>query len=317
MYQYKIMSKRVYSFIVLLILIIYSSSMFAGCYEEPQQAVLASVNNEIIKKEDVEEILNLIYLYMPDTCETNYRNDNTDGLREEALWLLIENALISQEVRELGLPANEDEIERHYQLAREELISGIYGSEEQFLDRLRELGLNEHSLKSVSRNAYLNELLYEYVSADVTEEDAAVFVKENPLFLRRPARAYVLQILLENRDDASHVYNLLIKGADFVEVGERYSVGPFLELGLINANDMLDPLFLETAFSLEPGEISEPVEISGKYHIIKITAKDEAADLSFEEVKEEAMEIKKLEYFEHYYLTLVEDAVIETFKLDE
>ncbi len=291
--------------------------MFAGCCEEPQQGVLASVNHEIIKKGDVEEFLNLIYLYMPDTWEIYYSKDHTDELWEEALWLLIQNLLISQEVRKLGLSVDEEEIERHYQLVREELISGVYGSEEQFLQRLNELGLSEHSVKSVSRNACLNELLFEYVSADVTEEDAAVFVKENPHFLRRPARAYVMQILLEDEEDARYVYNLLSKGADFVEMGEQYSVDPFLELGPINADDMLDPLFLETAFSLESGEISEPVEIYGKYHIIKVIAKDEAADLSFEEVKDEAMEIKKIEHFEHYYLTLVEDAVIETFKLDE
>ncbi|MGI6327828.1 MAG: peptidyl-prolyl cis-trans isomerase [Dethiobacteria bacterium] len=315
MFKNKKKNTMVYVFTINFLLILFSIGIFAGCDREPQQSqsVQASVNNEVIKKEDVEEFINLIYLFKTDTGKTCYRGEYTAELREEALWLLIKNALISQEVRKLGLPVDEEEIERHYQLYRKESISGLFESEEIFLERLKELGLTEHSLKKISRNAYLTGLLFEYICADVTEEDARDFVEENPLFMRRPAQVYVYRILLDNEHDARYVHSLLSEGADFIEVGGRYSLDSALELGLINANDLLDPLFLQTAFNLEPGEISDPVEISGKFHIIKITAKDEASMLSFEEVKEDALEIKKREHFERYYLTLMEDAVIKTF----
>jgi parvulin-like peptidyl-prolyl isomerase len=56
------------------------------------------------------------------------------------------------------------------------------------------------------------------------------------------------------------------------------------------------------------------VEMSYGYYIIKITEKDESRDSSFEEVKDEAMEFKKREYFEDYIQKLIQDANIETFK---
>lgn len=311
-------NKVAYAFaIYFLVLILFSSAFVTGCGEISQQTVLVHVNDDKIEKKDVEEFIKLIYLYMPDTQEIYSQGEYIDELQEEVLWFLIENTLISQEVKKLGFTGDEEKIKEHYQLSREELVSGIYGSEEKFLERLKELELNEDFLKSVSRNAYFTELLYEHVSADVTEEDARAFVEENPLFLKKPAQAYVFQIIMETEEDVQYVHNLLSEGADFVEVGQQYSIDPYVELGIIKANDLLDPLFLETAFSLAPGEISDPVEIAGGYHIIKITEKKEEADLSFEEVKEEAMEIKKSELFEKYFLELMEDARIETFKLDE
>lgn len=224
----------VHVFTISFLLILFSIGMFAGCGGLPQQSkpVPASVNNEIIKEEDVEEYINLIYLFKPDAGITSCRGESAAMLRDEALWLLIENALISQEVRKLGLPEDEGKIERYYQTFREELISGIFASEDKFLERLKELGLTENSLKKISRKAYFTELLYEYISAAVTDEDARAFVEDNPLFLKKP------------------------------------------------------------------------------------TVKD-GVELSFEEVKEEALEIKKRELFEHYYLTLVEDAIIKTFKSNE
>ena len=87
----------------------------------------------------------------------------------------------------------------------------------------------------------------------------------------------------------------------------------YVELGTINAYDLYDPVFLEAAFSLSPGEISQPVETTFGFHLIKITEKEEEKELTFEEVKEDALEMKKREYFQLYFQKLIEEADIDTF----
>lgn len=284
-----------------------------GCGDLPQKTAVARVNGEIIDEKDLQEFLNLIYLYMPDFEERYTGKEAQDFLKNEILWFLIENRILQQEVNSLGLSVDEEKVEKDFEQSREELISMVYGSREKFNKRLKELGLEETSIKLIFRDAHLRELLFEHVGAGVTEEEARNFVEENPSFLSRPSYVYAYHILLESEEEAREVLKVLEEGADFVETGEKYSLDNFVELGRISSEDMFDPVFLAAAFSLEPGEISEPVQTSFGYHIIKITEKEEARELTFEEVKEEALEMKKHLNFEEYLQKLVSQAEVETF----
>ncbi|MDO9536050.1 MAG: peptidyl-prolyl cis-trans isomerase [Bacillota bacterium] len=309
------MPKRAYQLTVYFFVILLLMILMSGCADPvSEKVVVARVNDEDIGKKEVQDYLNLIYLYIPGAQEIYSQKEYADILEEDIIWALIRDKITRQEVERLGLFVNEEKIEQDFLQERAELIKDIYGSEEVYNSRLKELGLNENYLKKMNKNAYLSQALYEHVGLNVTEEEAMAFVEGDPGFWVKPAQVYVFQILVETKEEARNVHTLLMGGADFVAVGEKYSMDSNIELGHISEQDMRDPLFLETAFSLEPGEISEPVEMSYGYYIIKITEKDESRDSSFEEVKDEAMEFKKREYFEQYVQKLIQDANIETFK---
>ncbi|MBU0995877.1 MAG: SurA N-terminal domain-containing protein [Proteobacteria bacterium] len=75
-------------------------------------------------------------------------------------------------------------------------------------------------------------------------------------------------------------------GKDFAELAKKYSEGPSKENGgYLNAfkyEDMVKP-FSDQAFSMKPGEISDPVRTQFGWHIIKVEKVNEAAKKSLEE----------------------------------
>lgn len=88
---------------------------------------------------------------------------------------------------------------------------------------------------------------------------------------------------------AQDVRQQLETGADFVELATRYSSGPSAaqggSLGTFGRGDMV-PAFEEAAFTLETGELSEPIETPFGYHIIRSDQAPSAASdtASYEEL---------------------------------
>ncbi|MCD4741327.1 MAG: SurA N-terminal domain-containing protein [Desulfobacteraceae bacterium] len=100
------------------------------------------------------------------------------------------------------------------------------------------------------------------------------------------------------KKEALKVYDMAIKGGnDFAELAKKYSQGPSNAnggyLGSFAKGEMVAP-FSEKAFSMEPGEVSEPVQTQFGWHIIKVVAKFEPFVKAFTDVKTE-IEKKVLE----------------------
>lgn len=295
------------------LLVIISLVIFTGCLTKPEKEIVATVNGEEVGRAELDEFLNLIYLYWPDYQEAFSEGEQAEAFEQEMLRLLIENKILNQEVKKIGLEINEEEIKKDTQESRDELINSIYSSEDEFVSRMRELGLKETALQIIFRDAHMRNLLYAHVGKEVTEEDARKFVEENPGFLERAPSVNAFHILVETEEEAEEIIQLLEEGADFIELGKERSKDSYVELGRISQQDNLDPLFLEAAFALEPGEISLPVETSFGFHVIKITEKEEARTLTFEDVRDEAMEMRKQMHYQEYFRQLMEDTPVETF----
>lgn len=101
-------------------------------------------------------------------------------------------------------------------------------------------------------------------------------------------------ILVEDLETAQELLAKINQGEDFAELAKEYSIDPGSgamggSLGSFERGRMV-PEFEKAAFSLEIGEISEPVQSDFGYHIIKVTDRTPFEE-SFEDVKEDLEEL--------------------------
>jgi peptidyl-prolyl cis-trans isomerase D len=88
---------------------------------------------------------------------------------------------------------------------------------------------------------------------------------------------------------AQDVLDMVRKGEDFASLAKQYSEGPSKEnggqLGAFKKEDMVAP-FSEKAFSMQQGEVSEPVRTQFGWHLIKVEKINEASVQSLEDATE-------------------------------
>jgi peptidyl-prolyl cis-trans isomerase C len=95
-------------------------------------------------------------------------------------------------------------------------------------------------------------------------------------------------ILVETEDEAKEVEKELKAGADFAELAKKKSKDPGAsdggDLGFFTKDQMV-PEFSAVAFSLQPGQISDPVKTQFGWHIIKVEEKRDRKAPDFDQVK--------------------------------
>lgn len=93
----------------------------------------------------------------------------------------------------------------------------------------------------------------------------------------------------KQRQKALDVYELAKKGQSFAELAKQYSEGPSRnnggDLGTFTRGNMVKP-FADRAFSMEAGDISEPVRTQFGWHVIKVEKVNPAFTESLEDVSE-------------------------------
>lgn len=143
---------------------------------------------------------------------------------------------------------------------------------------------------------------------EATEEEVAEYYETNPDEFNEPKTVGARHILfsLEEGSDPELVEEKRIKaeevmkearaGADFAELARTHSEGPSAEqggdLGTFTRERMVAP-FSEAAFSMEAGEISEPVRTQFGWHVIKVEAVNEATTTPLEQARESIVETLK------------------------
>ncbi|MCF7793701.1 MAG: peptidylprolyl isomerase [Candidatus Cloacimonetes bacterium] len=126
---------------------------------------------------------------------------------------------------------------------------------------------------------------------DITDEDMQEYYDENKEeYKRGPARKlkYVRMDLAASEADKKaakekidSLYVVVSEGADFAEIARKYSQDSSApkggDLGYFEEGRMV-PEFSAAAFSMDIGQISEPVETQYGWHIIKTTGKKQSPE---------------------------------------
>jgi peptidyl-prolyl cis-trans isomerase C len=155
------------------------------------------------------------------------------------------------------------------------------------------------------RKRLITEKLYREVAkekAQVGEEEIQEYFRAHKERFMQKERIRVRQILIllppnagpekeaETKKKAEEVLRRAKAGEDFGELAKEYSEGPAAsrggDLGYFSRGRMV-PAFEEAAFGLEnDGDVSNVVRTKFGYHVIQLTGRQAAKELSIEEVRD-------------------------------
>jgi len=166
--------------------------------------------------------------------------------------------------------------------------------------------------------------------APVTEEEIALFYKENPAQFQAPETVHVRHVLIqtaktdseavkqEKKSTAETLQRALSKGGDFEEIAKTRSDCPSKvrggDLGLV-ARGQTVPEFESAAFSQAIGVVGPVVETPFGYHILRVEARNPARTVPLDEAKSKIGEFllgqKQQKIVSEYVMKLRSTAKIE------
>lgn len=192
----------------------------------------------------------------------------------DALNSLIQEELLRQEVDKAGVSVSQEEIEAEIAKIKESV-----GGDEAFENALAMYGMTMEDLEAQTKTQLQIEKIVE-PQLSITEEDIRAYYDENTELLSEREKVRASHILVETKEEAEAVLDELKAGTDFAELAKTKSTDTTTaegggDLNYFAAGDM-EAAFEEAAFAMEIGEISEGIETSYGFHIIKVTGKKDA-----------------------------------------
>lgn len=129
--------------------------------------------------------------------------------------------------------------------------------------------------------------------AAVTPEDIQAYYDSHQDEFMSPYRVRASHILLRSREEAVQALARIKGGESFEDVAKQVSLDPTAakggDLGFFQKGQLIAEIE-EAAFALSPGELSDVIQTSFGYHIIKVAEVSEPKLKDAESVKEEIKE---------------------------
>ncbi len=221
-------------------------------------------------------------------------------LVQMATQRVVEQKLLSQEAGRNGIQPNEPRVAQMIQAIEQQA-----GGREALDASLAQMGSNHEQVMEMIREMDLVRSLIEQKispSIQVSDEEVASFYAENPEMFKNDAQIHARHIITAATEDADaatvaaaaakaeKARERAIAGEDFAELAREMSEGPSApkggDLGFFTRDQMV-PAFADTAFALEPGQISEVVRSPFGFHVIKVEEKRPAGTLPLDEVSDD------------------------------
>jgi peptidyl-prolyl cis-trans isomerase SurA len=269
----------------------------AGCQRQsaPAADVWAVVNGQEIHRDEVQKYYNS--RLNPQTQSPS--QDEALSLTLNIVDELINNDILIQRAKKLGLEATDGEVEDKFT----EFKSPY--TEEEFQQQLKDRGVSVDDLKrDIRRELSVQKLINREVVAkiSISDQDVSNFYNENRAQFNVAETQYRLaqivvtphkdaQVRNRKNDDATTdvearrktaaISQRLTSGADFNQMAMDYSEDPATassggDLGFIPESSLnqSDPALKKAVISLKPGQTSEVIQLRDGYRILKLIAKE-------------------------------------------
>lgn len=275
---------------VLITLLI--TSLTVPLFAEMVNKLVATVNGEPIMFSELEQLLQPVYKQYEQVYEGQELERRKRFARKQLLDQLIENKVILQRAKEIGVEIKEALLEE--QLAE---VKEKFGSIEEFEEALKSEGINlEQYKEEFNKQLTIRAIIERDVVSKIKvrpQEVVTYFNNHQDEFVN-PEEVRIAHLLInakenpvEAREKAEEAYKQLQAGTDFTEITKKYSDGPRAEeggdLGFIPISQ-LKPELVEVIAVLKDGEYSKIIETKNGYHIILLKNRQQSQDQKLSEI---------------------------------
>jgi len=274
------------------------------------EEIVAWVNNEVILKSEYEARRAQL---REELAEPAPRGRGLQGAQLEqtfndqsklVLRLMIDESLILQQARDMGLSADAEVVKAMDRLRQERKLDSLEALEKEIVSA----GYNLDDFKQGIRVQYLTEQVMGrevYPKVIVTNEEVRKYYDGHVKDFDRPAglRLREITILTENRGPeliegqrkkAEEALAALKKGDDFAETAAKLSESDTArdggDLGFIAKGELAPALEAITA-KLEKGQFSDVIPVQGAFMILKVDDKHDGGVLPFELAQKEVFNV--------------------------
>jgi parvulin-like peptidyl-prolyl isomerase len=293
---------------------------------ETVERIVAKVNGRIITLSSLEQEVQMTIERLGPAPSAEEEETRTKELRSQILERLIDNMLVLQVAEERGLRVPARFFEEWKKKIMEEMK---IDSDQEFA---RQVELQGQTLEGLKKGFEEGLLLQEVRRMEV---DSKVSVSEPEIQERyrqhiaeytEPARVRIREIVVKfdaasEVDQGAKTRRLLQEirqGADFAEMARMHSESSSREaggdLGFFNKGELTDQLD-QTAFALEPGQVSEVIRLDAAFYILKVEEKVPEKVKTLDEVRKEVadalFEEKMSVQMERYVKGLRDRAIVE------
>ncbi len=148
----------------------------------------------------------------------------------------------------------------------------------------------EQMTKSLLKQYAMGKLLE---SVETTDEEVMDYYSTHQSLFSSPEAAKANHILVATKEEAEKIADEIKSGLAFSEAAKKYSTCPSgAEGGALGefTRGRMVPEFEAATFSMQPGEISDPVQTQFGYHLIQLESITPSGILPFEKVADQVKE---------------------------
>ncbi|MDD3520455.1 MAG: peptidylprolyl isomerase [Actinomycetota bacterium] len=262
---------------------------------------LAEVNGYKITQKEVDSYTSSLKTTNPEIFEKE-NSEQLKAVEKQIIDYIIVNKIIEKYGAENNISVVEKEIDIELGI-----IQDSYGSKADFQKYLADNNINEDFLKVWLKDQILGSKVYESITENisVTDEEIQNYYDENKdTVFKTPEQVEVSHILVKfgendtvqkTKEEALEKIKVaqekLNDGGLFEDIANRYSEDENTNtiggvLGYFSKGQLVSE-FEDVAFQLKIGEVSDIVETTYGFHIIKVTNKKVESTNPFIEVKEQ------------------------------
>ena len=274
-------------------------SLHASASEkEASDGKAAVVNGTVITQEDLDRELSVIQQRL--LTEGKVLNESQLlETKKNVLEGLINVELLYQEAQMQGAKVSDEAINE--QLGT---VKSRFPNEDELKSSLSKMNLTEAELitqikRALTVQQFIDKKFVQTVT--VSDKETRAYYDANQAAFKQPEQVKASHILIKvgpqadepqkaaARKKIEEIQQRVQKSEDFAALANEFSEGPSSanggDLGYFRKGQMMKP-FEEAALALKSGEVSDIVETSFGYHLIKLVDKKPESTIAYEDIKD-------------------------------